>query len=270
MDYEKYFKVLENHNKMEIKKEDEECEHTFLIDYEYHTEICDKCGLSKPYVEEIKPNTYLNKKFHLTTIIVGGKSSKKNYMLKKFQKYSNYNYKEVTMLKSFKEIKKICKHFNLNNKIYDVSISKYKNIFLDLNISSRDKIKKSVYVYCIIYGCNFYNIEIDVKDILNYIRIEKKHYLKALKKIDKNNIYFVKEIIDEKIDLCLKKGIEVNKKNIYEDYYRFVLDELKFNKNSLILFLFYKNLDITDEDFILLFNTTKITLKKFNNLKKIK
>jgi transcription initiation factor TFIIIB Brf1 subunit/transcription initiation factor TFIIB len=270
MNVEDYFKLLENHENKKKKEKVEKVEkvenHEFIIEYENMIEVCVKCGLTKEYIEKEEPIQYLNNKYHLTTIIVGGKNTRQNYTIKKLQKWNNYNYKEVTMTKSFKVIKDICNHFNLNGIIYNNAINYYKNIFLDKNISSRDNIKKSVYVFCIIKSCLNENKDVVLEDILDHIKVKKKHYLKALKKIDKNNIYFIKNIVEDKLKICLDNDLEIDEKDIYKDYNFFIKQDLKINKNSLILFLFYKNLNISNESFITIFNTTKITLKKFNKI----
>ena len=270
MDYQNYFDLLENHNTKNIKKKEDKCfnyfDHEFVIDQENNIEVCTYCGETKKYIEGDEPINHLNNKYHLTSMIVGGKNCRNNYVIKKLHKYNNYDYKEVTMNKSFKEIKKICDHFKLSNKIYNNSVCKYKNIFLDQNISSRDNIKKSVYIYCIVFSCDYNNIEIDVDNLINYLNLKRKHYIKALKKLDKNNTYFVKDLVESKIQTCLENNIVIDKKIIYNDYHKYIVKNLKINKNSLILFLFYINLDIKNESFIEIFNTTKITVKKFNKI----
>lgn len=277
MDYEKYFKLLEKKEKIEkIDKIKDfvicnNCNEKNVKIIEYHNslEICTNCGSCDNFLEIIEPINYLNKNFHLTTIIVGGKCSTTNYKIKRLQKWKNYNYKEYTMTKSFEDIKNICNHLNLNNlnnKVYEISISKYKNIFLDKKISSRDNIKKAIYIYCIVFSCNYLNIKINVDDIINFVNIQKKHYLKGLKKVDKNNIYFIKKNVESKIKLCNDNNIYINKNIIYDEYYLYTKKNLKINKNSLILYLFFKNLNIPDKDFINIFNTTKVTIKKFNDL----
>ena len=270
MEFEKYFKVLEKYEekKEKVEKVEKVEKHEWVIDSENSYEVCVKCGLCREYTEIEPTIKYLNNKFHLTTVIVGGKNTRENYVIKKLQKWNNYNYKEVVMNKSFGVIEKICDNFSLTKKVYFMAINKYKNVFLDDKISSRDKIKRCVYVYCILCSCEIYDIDIDIDDLLDYIKVKKKHYLKALKKIDKNNIYFIKNIVESKINICLENNIDVDINDIYNDYKSLKNTDMKINKNSLILFLFYRNINVSNEKFIELFNTTKITIKKFINLEK--
>lgn len=271
MDFNKYFDILNEHNKIERQEKEEkvekQCCYNPIIIYNDTYIVCENCAVvQKNDLEYDEPIKYLNNKFHLTTLI--SKSNKKYYHLNRLQKYNNYNYKEVTMINSFQEIKDICNQFNLSKQIYDVAITKYKDIYIDKQISSRDNIKKSIYLYCIIFACDYHNQNKNLEKMLNYINVKKKHYHKAVKKVNKNDIIFINDLLNKKLLECEKNNITISKDDIIILYNNYSKYNLKLNKNSLILFLFYIKLNKNHEDFINIFKTTKITLNKFDKILK--
>lgn len=274
MDFNKYFDILNEYNKIERQEKEEKeekvekdcCDNPIIVFTDTY-KVCENCAIVKKNdLEYQRPIKYLNNRFHLTTMI--SKSNRKYYHLNRLQKYNNYNYKEVTMLNSFKEIKKICNKFDLPSQIYDVAVTKYKDIYIDKGISSRDNIKKSIYLYCIIFSCDYHNQNKNLENMLNHIKVKKKHYHKAVKKVNKNDIIFIEELLDKKLIECKNNNIIIQKNDIITLYNNYSKYKLKLNKNSLILFLFYIKLNKNHEEFINIFKTTKITLNKFDNILK--
>jgi hypothetical protein len=262
-----YFNILDNY----FIKEEKPLEHKYYCcakqelykDNTYLT--CFKCGtIFLNNYEYVTPNIYLNQKFHNCTLII---PSVKFKNIRRLHHFGNYDYKEVVMNKSFKEIQEICKKMKLSKKIIEGSKIKYKEIFIDLKISSRSNIKRAMYIYCIYFSCNYYNTKIDIDELIKISDIEEKHYNKVLKKLEKKNVILSYRKINKITNICKKNNLKIDKKVLIQKYQEMKKKKLKLNNNSILLGVLFEILDITEPRFIKIFNTTKITLYKFKKSK---
>ncbi len=264
--YNNYFNDLDNYFKKNLEEKiiKECCDDQEIVKDNTYL-CCINCGeLKIDNFDCIIPNNYLNQRFHNCTLIQ--KSVKYQY-IRRLQHFQNYSYIEVTMLKSFKEIEDVCKIMKLTNNIFEGAKIKYKDIFMDLRISSRSNIKRAMYIYCVIYSCNYYKKVIDINVLFEIVKIKKKHYDKVLKKLEKNNIIFSYIKINKLVDICNKNDLNIDKELLIKKYKYMKKKKIKLNNNSILLGILYNMLEITELNFIKIFKTTKITLHKFNKIK---
>ena len=261
-----YFSELDN---FFLKKEEPKekyicCENQEL--YKDNTSLtCYNCGeITIDNFDVVIPKTYLNQKFHNCTLI---NQSVKFKNIRRLHHFQNYNYKEVVMKKSFSYITEICNKLKLSNTVIEGSKIKYKEIFLDLEISSRSNIKKAMYIYCIFFSCDYYNYEIDIEQIIEIVGIKKKHYNKVLKKLEKKNIIHSHKKIDKLLKICKENNLIINKEEMIEKYVIIKKKNIKINNNSILLGILNEMLKIKEKKFIEIFKTTRITLDKYELLK---
>lgn len=164
------------------KKPDKEnkncCDNQELLDDDISL-TCKNCGRIYPHYEEILPNTALNPKFQAKTYIPYSYKNKTLYRLNQWDSC----YKETTANKSYLVIRNICQKYKLNGKVQDRACYIYKYIYIDNNITSRSKIKKSLYIICVRKAATFNNINLSLKTLLNDYKLTFKHYNKAYSKI---------------------------------------------------------------------------------------
>ena len=67
----------------------------------------------------------------------------------------------------------------------------YKSIYIDRNVSSRNKIKRSLYIYCLYASCVEYNSEFDIIETLKDNQLSIENYNKALLKVEDENKLFL-------------------------------------------------------------------------------
>ena len=141
--------------------------------------VCISCGRMFPLIEETDPPIYLNPRFQLKTYI---KYSSKFRNLCRLNMWS-MDYRENTANNSYNEIKKICEDYNLNDKIYSKACFLYKYIYIDRNITSRNKIKRSLYIICIKKSASYFSQKLNIKNVLEDNGLTFKNYQKAYGKI---------------------------------------------------------------------------------------
>lgn len=264
---DKYFEKLNEYNekeKEEIKEEDCCDNKQIIIDISNNIEICSNCGNTENYHELIQENaiTQINPYYRLTSIIA---YSHKYKHLNRLQKWSNYSYKENTVMKSYKDIRELGLKIKLNNDIISKAIRLYKDIYINEKISTRNKIKQSLYIYCLFYysfNNNFFNIFEVLKD--NNLSII--NFNKAISRSNMNKFFLHPNMI-KYIELIKIKYNKLFKlKDIIIKYNQLLLENNKFNTNSVLILVFYKLLNIkNNDDFFNLFNISKFTLKKIIN-----
>lgn len=270
--YEKYFNLLEN-NKQEINEIKKCCENQeIIIDNENDIKVCENCGvvldnnIDLNYSLE-KLQLVLNPKFSLTYLI----KPKRNFKnIIRLHKWSNYNYHESTAKNDFKIIKKIYIKYNIDIKNFQLSCYLYKKIYIDDKISSRNKIKKALLIYCVFKK----NRHIDIFEILQQNNIGVLHFNKLIEKLDEN-LYLHKEmkIIVDLINKNYQRNININDIiTIYNDYKKlFIQKNIRKHKNSNLYvgIFFYLKINKNDieeiKKFIKIFNITLPTITKFLN-----
>ena len=261
---ENYFKQLEKYN--EEKKEEiiEDCcnNKKIIIDEPKNIEICKSCGNTEIYIELIQDNyiTQTNPKYRLTSIIP---YSFKYKHLNRIQKWNNYSYKENTALKSYKTIRNLGLEFNLNNEIINNAIQLYKKFYYQDKISTRNKIKRSLFIYCLFYF-SFNNNFFDIFEKLKIKNLSVTHFNKAISRSNLNE-YFLQVNMKKYIQLIEKKYKKFFElKQVIIKYNELLKKNDKFNTNSILILVFYRLLNITNEndEFFNLFDISKFTLKK--------
>ncbi len=262
MDYSIFFKKLNNYNEEQKEIKEECCDNKkIIIDISNNIAICENCGNTEIYHEFIQENylTQTNPHYKLTSIIP---YSNKFKSLNRIQKWNNYSYQENTALISYKEIRKIGLELKLSNEIINNAIQLYKYFYINENISTRNKIKKSLYIYCIFYYSfekNFFNIfEVLKKYNLNVSNFNKAILRTTLKK------FLLQQNMEKYINIIKKKyKIEYELKKIILLYNEYLKKNIKFNSNTILILVFYDLLKIKNKnEFFKLFNISKSTLKK--------
>lgn len=142
---------------------------------------CHNCGRINPHYEEILPSSALNPKFQAKTYVP---YNSKYRHLSRLNKWDS-DYKETTANKSYLDIREICDNYNLGPRIKDRACFVYKYIYIDNNITSRNKIKQSLYIICIKKAATFNNIKLNLNTLLNDYELTMKNYNKAYSKIKK-------------------------------------------------------------------------------------
>lgn len=230
-------------------------------------ETCINCGTKKLNTFEIeRPNIYHNTKFHNSTLI--GYSSKL-YNVNRIHKYTTYDYKETTLMKTLTIIGKICIDFKLNGTIISQSKNIYKDLYIDKNISSRSNIKKAVYIYCIYSSCKNNNTVINLSKLIKHQKIKLSHFEKCMKKIDDTIIFSNRKIL-KYLNIAKDNKLDITEQQLLTEYSKYVKLKENINVNSIIIGSIYELVkeDIELKTFIKMFKTTKITLNKFFKLVK--
>ena len=270
--YNKYFEMMDEEKKEITKKECCNDKKILLIDYNY---VCENCGvvLDSTENEDICNGKFqvFNGSFILTTLIKGN-YSKQNRSLMRLQKWNNYLYKEITLKKSFEEIKKILEEININDlDIFNNACYFYQKIYQET--SSRKNIKHCIYIYCIFNSCLMNKIyDINLFELLKDKKLSINNFNNAMNKLDKivENVYFLhsdipkyQKILKEKYqkDISLINLIIIFNKNIKN----ISKIKIKLNYSSILIFTIYNLLDNKD-NFIINFNISKITMKKIYKL----
>ena len=232
-----------------------------IVDVPNNIEICSNCGNTLKYYELIEENaiTQINPYYRLTSII--GYSYKfKN--IQRLQKWSNYDYKENTAIASYKEIRKLGLEIKLNNEIINNSIQLYKEFYIHNGISTRYKIKLSLYIYCLFYN-SFEKNFFDIFYVLKQNNLTTDNFNKAIYRSNLNK-YYLHQNIEKYIEIINKKyNINFELKKIIICYNEYLIKNKKLNNNSVLILVFYNLLKIKNKnDFFNLFNISKSTIKK--------
>ena len=248
---EYYFEQLDKYleqTEPKLKKIKQKCCNDRIIKKCNTYMTCISCGtVQVNNYELVTPNTYLNQRFHNCTII---NRSHKYKNINRLQTFSNFCYTEVIMNKSFVEITNICNKLKLPHKVINGSKIRYKEIFIDLKISSRSFIKIAMYIYCIYYSCKFHKIYVNIDDLIKVSDIDQKHYDKLMIKLEKKNVIFKNKKIMKLIEICNEKNIIIDKElliNSYKEYKKKIKKCFKkLNNNSIILGLLYNQLNMNE------------------------
>ena len=289
-DYSHYFELLDNAIKKGIfetiieekKVIDKGCCKKMKIVEDNTYRVCVSCGRNclnnTDYVQSI---FHLKTKYKLSTYMLNDFISKYK-SLKRLHKWSNYDYRENAANVCYDEITTIGKSINLSHKVISMARFLYKVIYIDNKISSRSKIKRSIYCYCLYRSACHNKIDINIIELLhNVLQNEEPYrdnkdisnYNKALSKIKDKEKLYLNNNIKKYYELLMehyKVNISIN--DFIKEYNRIVRiskrKRFKLNFNSLLLTTIYHLINNTDEDyrFYEIFNTTYITLSKFKKL----
>ena len=260
--YSKYFEMLEE-EKEEKKEEKEDCcpDKKIIVDIPNNIEICTKCGNTEIYHELIQENslTQTNPRYKLTSIIP---YSNKFKALNRIQKWNNYSYEENTALQSYRDIRKIGLELKLNNEIINYAVQLYKNFYINEKISTRNKIKKALYIYCLFYY-SFENNFFNIFKVLKKYQLSIENFNKAIIRIKFKNYFLQQNMVNYINIIKTKYNIEYELKQIIILYNEYIKKKTKFNSNTILVLVFYDLLKITNKnEFFKLFNISKSTLKK--------
>ena len=270
--YNNYFKELEKYEEKEIRSHAVHCTNLviekdccdnkkIIIDVPNNIEICESCGVSKIYYELEQENqiTQTNPYYRLTSIIG---FSYKYRNVQRLHKWNNYDYKENTAIVSYKKIREIGLEIKLNNEIINDSIQLYKEFYMDNGISTRFKIKKSLYIYCLFYN-SFKNNFFDIFEILTNYNLTIDNFNKSIQRSNLNQFY-LQQNMKTYIDIINKNyNIKFELKKIIICYNNLLKENKKLNNNSILILVFYDLLNIKNKnEFFNLFNISKSTIKK--------
>ncbi len=228
-------------------------------------ETCINCGVKKLVTFELeRPNVFHNRKFHNSTLI--GYSSK-TFNINRIHKFITYDYKETTLMKTLTIIGKICLKFELSGYVVEQSKNRYKELYIDKNISSRSNIKKAVYIYCIYSSCMHNKININLNDLIDHMGIKLSHFEKCMKKIDDKMIFTNNKIL-KYLKIAEKNNLQITEEILLGEYSKYINLKENINENSIIIGSIYELVkkDVELKKYIKMFKTTKITLNKFFNL----
>ena len=263
MDYSNYFEELNNYEEEQKEEIIEDCcdNKQIIIDEPNNLEICESCGNAIKYYELIQENylTQTNPYYKLTSVIP---YSNKYKSLHRLQKWGNYSYEENTALVSYKDIRKIGLELEINNEIINNAIQLYKNFYIHEKISTRNKIKQALYIYCLFYY-SFENNFFNIFEVLKKYNLTIANFNKAIVRT-KFEEYFLQQNMINYINIIKKNyNIEYELQNIILLYNEYLKKKTKFNSNTILVLVFYDLLKITNKnEFFKLFNISKSTLKK--------
>ena len=176
-----------NDDNKHIPYESEPCCDNPRIKYDEINSVCISCGRMFMINELIIRPQFLNPKYQLTTTIGYGKI---NRICRLIHRNINHDYRENMANKNYKEIRNIGEKLKLNDKVLNNACYIYKTIYIDRNVSSRNKIKRSLYVYCLFRSCLDYKLEFNIIDTLKDNGLSIENYNKALLKVeDKDKLF---------------------------------------------------------------------------------
>ena len=283
-DYTHYFELLQDaidngifrKEKKKVKKVNKNCCRKMKIVEDNTYKICINCGYSwMNNIEYGDPTYFLNPKYQLSTEM-GNSYYSKYRSLKRLHTWNNYDYRENAANVCYDEIKKIGKSIKLSDKIINQSCFLYKVIYIDNKVSSRNKIKRSIYCYCLHRSSCHNETDINIIELLKDNDLTIENYNKALGKVkDKEKLYLNINIEKYYHLLIFNYKVTISINDFIIQYNRIVRiskrNRFKLNFNSLLLATIYYIIDNTEEDyrFYEIFNTTYITLSKFKKLLKL-
>ena len=232
--------------------------------------VCINCGTICLLDEIIIKPQHLNPRYQLSTTIGYAPKTRNIHRL---HKWINYDYRENMANRNYVEIREIGDKLKLNHKVLNNACYIYKRIYIDNNVSSRNKIKRSLYVYCLFRSCVDYHTEFDIIQTLKENGLSIENYNKALMKVDDENKLFLNpNMIKQYKKITDNWTTEITMKDIIVEYNRICKlskeNKYKLNNNSILIGSIYKLLEIKDNDkkFYKVFNITNTTIKKFNKI----
>jgi len=228
---------------------------------------CINCGQTFNLEEDL--NIYgciRNPKYKLSTKM---SYQPKYRTLQRLHTWSNYDYKENTANANYEDIKTIGKIIKLSNPIIDNACNFYKQIYIDNQISSRNKIKHCLYIYCLFKSANCFNTTFDLLEVLKKNKLSTDNYNKAMLKVEGDDKLFLHKDMKKYISFVIEKyDIEIDVIELirkYNELYKLLLTiNNRVNKNSVLMTTIYLIIKPENQkEFIKEFPITKTTLYKF-------
>lgn len=219
--------------------------------------VCINCGQCANKDELIDYEECLNPKYKLSTCIGFG-TARNTRSLHRIHKWNNYEYKENTANTNYNEIEKIGLNAGLNDKVITNACYLYKDIYIIQKISSRNKIKRSIFVHCLYQSAITNNIVIDPIQILEFNKLSVDNYNKGVSKINQTKLYlhskmnsYIKKLKDNHYDISLNDLIIT-----FNNFYKLVVNtRLKLNNHNVLICAIY---DLINPD------NDKIFFESFN------
>lgn len=247
--------------------------------------VCRNCARIFMHPEEdICFSNQLNPKYQLTTAIAY--SNKNMRDVYRIHKWLSYDYRENKANEQYYFIREIGEKFDMNERMLDNACYIYKSIYIDENVSSRDRVKYALYIYCIKKTFDRFNKSFDIiraledttlpkKDKLGhitYVSLTIKNYNDAISKVKDDDKLYLNENIPSMFRLMKKNfSTNINMNDIIKEYnknYKTCKEKgIRLNNNSLLVGSIYILLNLNDDkEFFNTFNITGTTIKKFNKI----
>lgn len=233
--------------------------------------VCTNCARIFDKDETIIKEQFLNPKYQLTTSIGFGPNSR---VIRRLHQWTNHDYRENMANNNYIEIRELGKQ--LNSKVLDNACFIYKGIYIDNNVSSRNKIKRALYVYCLNKSCDDYNVYFDIIKTLNDNKLSINNYNKALLKVnDEDKLFLNRQIVNKYKIMSDNWNVKITIKDIIIEYNRLfkIIKQNKYrlNNNSILIGTIYFLLKAVVESskmdkFYKTFDISITTIEKFKNL----
>ena len=253
----------------EEKKEELPCCDNQRLRFDNIYNVCISCGRCYHADEIIIRNQHFNPKYQLSTTIGYGYKYK---AIHRIHKWTNYDYRENMANRNYIEIREIGTKLKLTKKMLDNACWIYKSIYIDRNVSSRNKIKRSLYIYCLYASCVEYHTEFNIIETLKDNQLSIENYNKALLKVeDKNKLFLNPNMMKQYQKIKDNwKDTKITLKDIILEYNRICniskKHKYRLNNNSILIGSIYNLLKTDDKKFYKIFNITPTTINKFRKI----
>jgi len=182
----------------------EQCCDNKQIIYDSFMNICKNCGrvdeilnkVSDPAESIGKNGDPLLPEKNMRTFLTGGKNTKANRFLKRMTVWQGHNYMVCELEKAFVLIEKIMGELGIkDNKILNFAKGVYNEIYRNKDFkTSKGKIRTAVYIYCITFAMDHYEIEYNLINILKDMGITIKKYNYAMDRFEIERTYLHENI----------------------------------------------------------------------------
>ena len=253
-----------------IFAEPEKCCNNTKIRHTDLGKVCISSGLMGETHEIIIKPQFLNPKYQLSTSV--GYCSKSHSHIYRLHKWTNYDYRENMANKNYIEIREMGNKLKLTMKMIDNACYIYKTIYINKNTSSRNKIKKSLYIYCLFKASNDYDHYFDIIETLIDNNLSIENYNKALLKVDDDSKLFLNPNMPKQYKKLIDNwDTTIELKDIIIEYNRICKlsthKNERLNDNSILIGSIYNLLKCEDtKKFFSIYNITNTTIKKFNKI----
>ena len=232
-------------------------------------DTCINCGRMYEPFDDIIKEEFLNPLYQSSTSIGYSNKFKGVYRI---HKWINHDYKENMANTNYVIIKSMGKKLGLNEKILNNACMIYKRIYIDNKVSSRNKIKQSLFIYCLYKSCLDYDTSFNIIEALKDNKLSIENYNKSLLKVEDESKLFLNPNMPlqyKKLKDNFTTGITM--REIIIEYNRICFisksKKCKLNNNSILIGSIYNLLNLDDDKpFYNTFNITNTTIKKFSKI----